>query len=125
LVFEGLQVAFGEGIVVGGVRAVVGPGYAEIGEQERGGLGLHRAAAVGMQGELTRRDGVLGDGIIEQRAEQRGALGIGDTSPDDTAAEDVEDDREVDVAPLGWPHQLGAVPGPDGTGRSASSSGFW
>ena len=42
-----------------------------------------------------------------------GALRIGDTPADHAAAEDVEDDVEIEVTPFGWPHQLGDVPGPD------------
>lgn len=59
LIFQGLEMAFREGIVVGGMGAAVGFGDAQIGEQLCGGLGLHRAAAIGMQGELARRDVVL------------------------------------------------------------------
>ena len=56
---------------------------------------------------------MLHDRVVEQRLEQNSALGIGDAPADDAAAEDVEDDIEIEVAPLGWPHQLGDVPGPD------------
>ena len=66
-----------------------------------------------MQGELTGRHVVLGDGIVEQRLEESGALGIGYAPADHAAAEDVENDVEIEVAPFGWPHQLGDIPGPD------------
>ena len=72
-------------------------GDAEVGQHQGGGLGLHGAAAVGMEGQLARRHGVLGEGVIEQRLEQDGALGIGDAPADDPAAEDVEDDVEIEV----------------------------
>src|ERR1039458_10320704 len=52
LVFHRFEVAFRERIVVGSVRPAVGFGDAEIGEQERRGLGSHGSAAVGMQGQL-------------------------------------------------------------------------
>ena len=55
---------------------------------------------------------MFGDRVIEQWPEQRGAFSIGDTPADHAAAEDVEDDVEVEVAPFGWSHQLGDVPGP-------------
>ena len=42
LILQRLEVAFGEWIVVGGVRAIVRTGDAEVRQQERGGLGLHR-----------------------------------------------------------------------------------
>jgi len=88
-------------------------GDAEIGEQEGGGLGLHRPATIGMQGELAGRHLVLGDGVPQQRLEEGGSFDIGDAPADHAAAEDVEDDVQVEIAPLGWPHQLGDVPGPD------------
>src|SRR5208282_1605997 len=40
LVLQRLEVAFGERIVVGGVRAVMRTGDAKVGEQEHGGLRL-------------------------------------------------------------------------------------
>ena len=88
-------------------------GDAEIGEQQGGGLGLHRAAAVGMQGELAGRDIVLDDGVVEQRFEQRGAFSVGDVPADDPAAENIDDDIEIEVGPFRRPHQLRDVPGPD------------
>ncbi len=53
-------------------------GDAEVSEQEGCGLGLHRAAVIGVQGQLTGRDGVLGQRLLEQGLEQGGALSIGD-----------------------------------------------
>ena len=97
LVFQGLEVGFRERVVVGGVGPAVRLGDAEIGQHQGGGLGLHRAAAVGMEGQLAGRHGVLGEGVIEQRLEQGGAFGIGDAPADDPAAEDVEDDVEIEV----------------------------
>jgi len=96
----------------------------EIGEQEGGGLGFHRPAAIGMQGELTGRHLVLGDGVLQQRLEEGSTFDIGDAPADDAAAEDVEDNVEVEVAPLGWPHQLGDVPGPDLVGTFGQQFGF-
>jgi len=60
---------------------------AEIGEQTRQWLWLHRAAAVGMQGELAGGDIMLDDGVVEQGFEQRSAFSIGDAPGDDPAAE--------------------------------------
>jgi hypothetical protein len=100
LIFQGFEVSFGKRVVVGGMGPAVRLGDAEVGEQEGGRLGLHGAAAVGMQGELAGPDGVLGDGVIEQRLEQGGALGIGDTPADDPATEDVENDVEIEVGSI-------------------------
>ena len=124
LILQGFEVAFGERVVVGGVRPVVRTGDAEIGEQQRGGLGLHRAAAIGVQGELTGRHVVFRDGVVEQRPEQRGAFGIGHAPADHAAAEDVENDVEIEVAPLRWPHQFGDVPGPDLVGTFGQKFGL-
>ena len=101
LVFEGLEVGFGERVVVGGVWPAMRLGDAEIGQHQGGGLGFHGAAAVSMEGQLAGRHGVLGEGVIEQDLEQGGALGIGDAPANDPAAEDVEDDVQVEIGPLG------------------------
>jgi len=77
LVFHGFEVAFRERIVVGRMRPAVGFGDAEIGEQERRGLGSHGTATVGMQGQLAGRHGMLGDGIVEQCREQGRAFSVG------------------------------------------------
>ena len=66
-----------------------------------------------MQGELARRHAVFGDGIVEQRAEQGGGFSVGDTPADHAAAEDVEDDIQIEIVPLGGSHQFGDIPGPD------------
>ena len=49
---------------------------------------------------------------------QFGALPIGDHPADDIAAEDVEDDVEIEVGPLGRTPQFGNIPAPElvGTG---------
>ena len=108
--FRVLKWALRERVVVGGVGPAVRLGDAEVGQHQGGGLGLHGAAAVGVEGQLAGRHGVLGEGVIEQRLEQGGALGIGDAPADDPAAEDVEDDVEVEVGPFRRSHQLCDVP---------------
>ena len=66
LILQGLEVAFGEWVVVRCVWPIVRAGHAEISEQQRGGLGLHRSATVGMQGELAGRHIMFRDGVIGQ-----------------------------------------------------------
>ena len=66
-----------------------------------------------MQRELTGWHVVLFDSIVKQRLEQGGGFRVGHTPADHAAAEDVEYDVEIEVAPLRWAHQLGDVPGPD------------
>ena len=110
LILQGLEVAFGERVVVGGMRAVVRAGDPE----DRRAAGRlpwpSSGRAIGTQGELAWRHVVFGDGVVEQRPEQHGAFGIGDTPADGAAAEDVEDDIEIEVGPFGWPHQFGDIP---------------
>ena len=65
LIFQRLEAAFREWVVVGGVGPAVRFGDAQVSEQQGGGLGFHGRAAVGMQGELARWYGVLVDGVFE------------------------------------------------------------
>ena len=105
--------AFRERVVVRSVGPAMRFCDAEIGEQQGSGFGLHRAAAVGMQGELAGGDIMLDDGVVEQGFEQRGAFSIGDAPGDDPAAENIDDDIEIEIAPFRGPHQLRYVPGPN------------
>ena len=74
-VLERLEVRLGEGVVGRGVRPAVRLGDAEVGEQERDGLGGHRAAAVGVERELPAADLLLwqrlGDQLFGERARSR------------------------------------------------------
>ena len=85
MIIQGLEVAFGEWVVVRSVWPIMRAGDAEIGEQQGSGFGLHRSATVGMQGELAGGDIMFGDRVIEQGFEQRSAFSIGD-APGDAAA---------------------------------------
>src|ERR1017187_2141757 len=62
--------ALREGIVVGDVRAAVGLGDAQIGEQKGHGLGGHGGPPVGVEGELAGDDLVLGTGFGDELAGQ-------------------------------------------------------
>src|SRR5660397_113444 len=95
LVLHRFEVAFRERIVFWGMWPTVGFGDAEIGEQERRGLGSHGTTTVGMQGQLAGRRGMFGGGIIEQCREHGGAFSVGDAPADDSAAEDIDDDVEA------------------------------
>jgi hypothetical protein len=58
------------------VRAGVGLGDAEVGEQQRDRLGRHRGAAVGVQAELAAGDALLGAGLADELLGQdRGLAG--------------------------------------------------
>src|SRR5450755_3084099 len=60
------QLAFGERVVVAHVGAGVRLGDAEVGEQERYGLGGHRGAAVGVDGQLPAADALFGAGAGDE-----------------------------------------------------------
>ena len=47
--------------------AAVRLGDAQVGEQERHGLGGHRGAAIGVNGQLVRADALLDAGLADQR----------------------------------------------------------
>ena len=66
-----------------------------------------------MQGELAGGDIMFRDRVIEQWLELRGTFRIGDTPADHPAAENVDDDVEIEVGPLGGSHQFRYVPGPN------------
>ena len=67
---------------------------------------------------------MFGDGVLEQRPEQRGAFNIDDPPTHHTAAEYVEDHVEIEVDPLRRPQQFGDIPRPDFVGLFGSNSGF-
>jgi hypothetical protein len=73
-VFQRLELGLGVRVVVADVRAAVGLGDAEVGEQQRHRLGGHRAAAVGVDGELAGRDALLRRGRGDQLLGQGGGL---------------------------------------------------
>ena len=88
-------------------------GDTKVGQQEGGCLGLHRSATIGMQRQLAGWDGMPDKGVVKQFLEQDGVFSIGDTPADDAAAEDVEDDIQVEIRPFGRSHQFRYIPRPD------------
>lgn len=102
------------------MRPAVRFDHAEIGEHKGGGLGLHRATAIRMQRQLVGRHGMFCHGVLEECFELNGTFRMLDAPADDAAADDVEDDVEIEVRPFDRPHQFGDVPGPHligGTGQ--------
>jgi hypothetical protein len=49
---------------------------------------------------------MLDDGVVEQWFEQRGAFSVGDAPGDDPAAENINEDIEIEVAPFRQPRQF-------------------
>src|SRR4029453_2758521 len=117
-VFERFEVRFREGIIVRDVRAAVRLGHAEVGEQERDGLALHRRTAVRMELELTELNAMLRACLGDETLGEGRALMWRERPADDAAAEDVENHVEIEVGPLSWAQQLRDVPAPDFVGPS-------
>src|SRR5947209_18986674 len=106
------------------MRPAMRLGDAKIGQQEGGWLGLHRSAAIGVQRKLARWDSMLDKGVVKHLLEEDGVFGIGDTPADDAAAEDVEDDIQVEIRPFAWSHQFRYVPRPDLVGGLGQQLGL-
>ena len=83
------------------VGPAVGLGDAQIGQQKGHRLGAHDRAAVGMDGELAGRDDLFCASLLDELLGQFGAFARRDHPAGDVAAEDVEDDVEIEVGPLG------------------------
>src|SRR5450759_420604 len=100
-------------------RAVPTGNDPEVGEQQGDRLGRHRAAPVGVQGQLVAADVLLCAGLADQRLGQRRGLPGGDHPAGDVAGVDVQDHVQVEVGPLGRAVQFGVGVGPGrGTGIS-------
>ena len=77
-----------------------------------------------MNGELARGNLVLADGLLDDFLGQFGAFTVRDHPAGNAAAEDVEDDVEVEVTPLDRAAQFGDVPAPKLVGRRGQQLGF-
>ena len=122
LVFQGLEVGLREAVVVRSVWSAVRLDHAEIGEHQ--GHCLHGTTAICMQGQLVGRHCVFCHGVFEECFELDGTFRMLDAPADDSAAEGVEDDIEIEVRPFHRPHEFCDVTGPYRIGPSASSSGI-
>ena len=112
-VLQGAELAFRIGVVVGDVRAAVGLGDSQVRQEESHRLGAHRGAAIGMEGELTGRDALLGATVLDEPLGQFGTFAHGHHPADDVAAEHIQDHVEVEVGPFGGAEQFGDVPTPE------------
>ena len=124
LVFQSLEAAFGERIVVRGIGPAVRFGDAEIGEQQGCGLGFHRSAAIGVESELAGLHAVFFDSVVEQRLKQRGGFRVGDVPADHSTAENIKDHIEIEVGPFDRSHQFCDVPRPDLIGSRRQKLGL-
>ena len=99
-------------------------GDPEVGQQEGGCLGLHRSTAISVQRQLAGWHVMLGESLVKQGLEQGSIFRVGDTPANDAAAEDVEDDIQVEIRPFGRSHQLGDIPRPDLVGGFGQQLGL-
>ena len=99
-VLHGLELRFGEWVVVRDVGPAVALDDIEIDQKGGHGLGAHAGTAIGMQGELAGFDVMPGDCFGNKLLSQFGAFAWRDHPADDMAAEDVEDHVEMEGGPL-------------------------
>jgi hypothetical protein len=124
VVFEGFELAFGVGVVVAGVGSVEASSESESGEELCDGGGGHGGAAVGVDGELSGLDALVSGGFLdEELGEFSGFSGVEEPA-DDVAAEDVDDDVELEVEPFWGAFESGDVPAPDLVGGGGEEFGF-
>ena len=71
VVFQGLELGLGEGIVIAELRTAERACDPEVGEQLRGAFAGHGCAAIGVQGEDLGLDALLEAGLLDQRVELR------------------------------------------------------
>jgi hypothetical protein len=86
---------------------------AEVGQEHRDRLARHRAAAIGVHGQLIPGDQLVLAGLGDQRLGDQAGLAVLDSPADGVAAEHVEDHVQVEVRPLRGAEQLGDVPRPE------------
>jgi len=92
------------------VGSAVGLGDAQIREEEGHRLRGHGRAPVGMNGELPRPNGLFATGFLDEALGQGCRFPVSNHPADHIAAEDIQNDVEVIIGPLGWAKQLGDVP---------------
>jgi|GEM_PF-2073527 len=100
-------------VVVRDAWLAIGFGHAQIGHQQRHRLGGHRGATVGVDGQIAGHDALLSACIGDQALGQLGGFAGSHHPAHHVSAEDVQDDVEVEVDPLGRAQQLRDIPAPD------------
>jgi hypothetical protein len=118
-------VAFPERVVVRSVGLAMRFVDAEIGNQQGSGFGLHRAAAVGIRGELAGGD-IIDDGVVDRPLLQHGGVRGGKHHGHVAKTDDLE--RKADGR-FGGPlrddktAKIGRTNGPTSNGGSCKLSG--
>src|SRR5215213_296602 len=119
-VLAGPEQGFGERVVVADPRPAVGGDDAEPLERGLHGGALHRTAIVGVQDERAREAALGPDRLADEIGGQLGALALVDLPAHDLAAEDIEDQVEVEEHAPDWTGHPGDVPAPDFAGAAGT-----
>src|SRR5215212_4623407 len=122
-VFAGAEQGFGERVVVADPRPAVGGDDAEPLERGLHGGALHRAAVVGVQDEGAGVAALGPDRLAHEIGGMLGAFALVDLPGNDLAAEDVEDQVEVEEPAPEWAGHPGDVPAPDLAGAAGAMAG--
>src|SRR3954467_10604521 len=123
-VLAGAEQGFGEWIIVADPRPAVGGDDAEPLERGLHGGALHRAAVVGVQAEGAGEAALGPDRLAHEIGGQLGALAFVALPADDLAAEDVEDQVEVEEHAPDRAGHPGDVPAPDLAGTAGAVAGW-
>ena len=123
-VFHGLELRLRVGVVIRGVGAAVALGHVQVDQQTGHRLGAHGRAAIRVQRERALRHIVASHGIGNQLLGQLGTLARRNQPAYDVAAEDVQDDVQVEASPLDGPLEFGDVPRPHLVGRECQQLRF-
>ena len=115
-IFESFELSFRERIVIGDAGSGMAFGDMQIGKELGGGFGLHGGTPIGMNGELVRGNVMVRTGDGDKVLGLFSRLLVGNHPADHKAAEDVEDDVEIQIDPLGDEQQAGDIPRPDAIG---------
>src|SRR5215218_10492451 len=122
-VLASAEQGFGKWVVVADPRSAVGGDDAEPLEGGLHGGALHRTAVVGMQHEGTGEAALGPDRFAHEIGGVLGAFARVDLPANDLAAEDVEDQVEVEEHPPDWTRPPGDVPAPDLAGAAGAVAG--
>jgi len=123
-VLQGFELGFRIRVVIADMRPAVSFSDPQVRKQLRDDFRFHARSAVGVYGQLARRNLLLAAALLDQAFGQCLTFTVGDHPACDVAAEDIDDDVQIEVGPLGRPLELGDVPGPNLVGSSGQQFGF-
>ena len=100
-------------VVIGDVRPRVGLLYPQVAEQLCDKFARHRAASIGVEGELPALDTLFETRIENELLGKLRVLSVLDTPADHTTAEDVDNHIEIVVGVLACSLELRNIPAPE------------